>query len=118
MIRERDFPGRRWISIVLRTLHLTGVVLAAAGVVGHAAPSVAGVLLMLVTGVALHALDLWHHPGLWREVAGIFVIFKLVVVLAMLMAPGAALPLFWLLVVSSSVVSHAPYAFRHNRLIR
>jgi hypothetical protein len=117
-VAERDFPGRRWFSIALRTLHLTGVVLTGAGLFGNDSQSAAGVALMLVTGVALYALDLWHHPDLWREVAGLFVALKLAVLIAMLLVPAAAMTLFWVLLVSSSVVSHASYAFRHTRVVR
>ena len=117
-VAERDFPGRRWFSIALRTLHLTGVVLAGAGLFGNDSHSAAGVALMLGTGLVLYGLDLWHHPDLWREVAGVFVAFKLAVLIAMLLAPSAAMTLFWILLVSSSVVSHAPYAFRHTRIVR
>jgi hypothetical protein len=118
MLNERDFPGRRWVSIALRTVHLAGVVLAAVGVVdGGAARLAAGFGLMLVSGLALYAIDLWHHPDLWREVAGVFVALKLITVVAMLLVPGLAAVLFWLLLVASSIVSHAPHAFRHTRIL-
>ena len=118
MTLDRDFAGRRWVSIALRTLHLSGVVLVGAVLFGNESHSAAGVALMLVTGLALHALDLWHRPALWREVAGVFVALKLAVLIAMLLVPSAAMTLFWILLVSSSVVSHAPYAFRHTRIVR
>jgi len=117
-VAERDFPGRRWLSIALRTLHLTGVVVAGAGLFGNNSHSAGAVALMLVTGLALYALDCWHHRDLWREVAGVFVALKLAVLIAMLLVPSAAMTLFWILLVSSSVVSHAPHAFRHARIVR
>lgn len=113
----RDFPGRRWLSIALRTLHLAGVVLAAVAIFGRAAPPAPGIALMVASGVALYAVDLWQHPGLWREVAGAFVLAKLALVVLMLYVPDRAELLFWLLLVSSSVVSHAPHGFRHRRII-
>lgn len=112
----RTFSGRRWLSIALRSLHLIGVVLAGAGIVGGGAHSTPGVALMLLSGSALYALDLRQHPALWREVAGAFILVKLLVVLAMLLAPEFAGVLFWLLVVTSSVVSHAPRVVRHRRI--
>jgi len=96
---------------------LIGVVLAGVGLLGNGTHSVAGVVLMLLTGFALFGIDLWHHPDLWREVAGAFIFVKLLVLLAMLLAPSIAGPLFWLLLVSSSVVSHAPRVFRHRRIL-
>lgn len=116
MVSERDFPFRRWLSIALRSLHLAGVVLTGVAIFGNGTLSVAGVVLMLLTGFALYAIELWHHPGLWREVAGVFIAVKLIVLVAMLLVPDIAGPLFWLLLISSSVVSHAPWAFRHRRI--
>jgi hypothetical protein len=115
-VGKRDFRGRRWLSIALRTLHLSGVVLAGVGVVDGSGRFIAGVWLMLVAGAALWATDWWHRPGLWREVAGVFIALKAIAVLVMVLAPGIAVALFWVLLVSSSIVSHAPRAFRHLRV--
>jgi hypothetical protein len=117
MAGNRYLPGRRWLSITLRSLHLIGVVLAGVGLVGNGTQSATGAALMLLTGLSLFGVDLWHHPDLWREVAGAFVFVKLLVVAAMLLAPAIAGLLFWFLLVSSSVVSHAPRAFRHRRIL-
>lgn len=118
MPKKRPFLFGRWLSIALRSLHLAGVVLVGAAILGDGAHSVAGVALMLFSGFALYAAELWHHPDLWREVAGMFIVFKLIVILAMLLVPDVAAPLFWFLLISSSVVSHATWDFRHTRIIR
>ena len=117
MASKSDFPWRRWLSITLRSLHLAGVVLAGAAILGNSTLSVAGVVLMLLTGFGLYGIELWHHPGFWREVAGVFIAVKLIVLLAMLLVSDIAGPLFWFLLISSSVVSHAPWAFRHRRIL-
>lgn len=117
MARKRPFRFGRWLSITLRSLHLAGVVLAGVAILGDGAHSVAGVVLMLLSGFALYAVELWHHPDLWREVAGVFIAFKLIVLLAMLLVPNIAGPLFWFLLISSSVVSHATWDFRHRRIL-
>jgi len=117
MTGNRELSWRRWLSIALRTLHIVGVVLAAIAFLGNGDHAVAGVVLMLLSGFALFAIDVWQRPGLWREVAGAFIFVKLVAMVAMLLAPGMAALLFWLLLVSSSVVSHAPHGFRHRRIL-
>jgi hypothetical protein len=114
--KKNDHPWRRWLGIALRSLHLAGVVLAGAAILGNGTLSVAGVVLMLLTGFGLYGIELWRHPDLWREVAGVFIAVKLMVLLVMLLVPDIAGPLFWLLLISSSVVSHAPWAFRHRRI--
>jgi hypothetical protein len=114
---RHEFPGRRWLSISMRTLHIVGVVLTAVTIFGKGAHPAAGAVLMLVSGAALYAIDLWHHRQLWRELAGVFVAVKLTLLVAMLLVPEMAATVFWLLVVTSSVVSHAPRRFRHMRLL-
>jgi Zn-dependent protease with chaperone function len=116
-MRSRDFAGRRWLGIVLRSLHLVGVVLTGGGFLGAQTFVAAGAVLMLLTGFAMYGIDLWLRPGLWREVAGAFVVVKLGVLLAMLLVPNIAELLFWVVLVASSVVSHAPRVFRHRRII-
>lgn len=118
MAARRDFPYRRELNIALRSVHLAGVVLVGVAVVGNGFRSVPGIVLLLLTGFALFAIDLWHRPSLWRETAGLFIAVKLVLLLAMLLIPGVAAPTFWLLLISSSVVSHAPWEFRHRRIVR
>jgi hypothetical protein len=117
MAGNRELAWRRWLSIVLRTLHIVGVVLAAMAFLGNGNRPVPGVVLMLLSGFALFAIDLRQRPGLWREVAGAFILVKLLALAAMLVVPGIAALLFWLLIVTSSVVSHAPHDFRHRRIL-
>jgi len=118
MASKRDFPGRRWLSIALRSLHLAGVVLAGAGIFGNGAHLAFGIALMLPTGFALYGIELLRHPDCWREVAGLLTPLKLAALAVMMLAPEFAGPLFWLLLIASSVVSHAPWEFRHIRVLR
>lgn len=106
----------RWTSIALRSAHLAGVVMTGVGVIAAGSLPHYAVALMLATGAGLFAIDLRQHRDLWREVAGVFTFFKLIVVLAMLLLPGIARPLFWLALVASAVISHAPHAIRHRRV--
>jgi len=115
---RRDFPGRRWVIIALRSVHLAGVAMVGAALLGGGIDRTAAAMLMLVTGVGLYALDLWADPAHLGELAGIFIVVKLLVVLAMVLHPELAAPLFWGLLLTSSVVSHAPGRFRHIRIWR
>ncbi len=117
MVRKRNVPWRRSLSITLRSLHLAGVVLVGVAIFGSGTLSVAGIVLMLLTGLALYGIELWHYPDFWREAAGVFVPVKLILLLAMLLVPYLAGPLFWLVLISSSVISHAPWVVRHRRII-
>lgn len=111
---RRDFPGRRWLSIALRSLHLVGVVLLGAALAGAGDREMAGTVV-LASGLLLFALDLWSQPDHLGEFAGLFVVGKLLAIAGLLLFPGAAVALFWGLVVVSALVSHAPGSFRHVR---
>lgn len=114
--QRRDFPGRRWLTIVLRSLHLVGVVLVGAALLGGGGDRQVAAMLMLATGVTLYGLDLWANSAHFGELAGVFILVKLLLVLAMVLYPASAAVLFWLLILASSVVSHAPGNFRHVRI--
>ncbi len=112
---KRDFRGRRWLSIGLRCVHLVGVVMLGAALLTSGEQKVAGGLV-LATGLAMYGLDVWCNPKHLGELAGVFILVKLLLVGALLALPGAAIALFWGLILGSSVVSHAPAHFRHIRV--
>jgi hypothetical protein len=115
MSGKPDFADRRWLAIVLRSIHLVGVVLMGAAIIGNGAYQTLGGALMLSSGLGLFGIELWRKPRHVGDLAGIFVVLKLLLVLAMVLLPNYALALFWLLLIASSMISHAPYSFRHIR---
>lgn len=113
---RRDFRGRRWAMVTLRSLHLVGVVLVGSALLtGQDEYRRAAALLMLATGLGMYGLEVWSKPRHAVELAGLFIPLKLVGVAAMIVLPQSSAGLFWLLLIASSVVSHAPAGFRHIR---
>lgn len=115
----RDFPGRRWLGVLLRAAHLAGVVGVGAGLVAGGQGAAHGFLvLMVASGVAMAALDAWSNALWLQELAGISLLVKFVL-LGWFVADEAARPaLFWLILVFSVVFAHAPASFRHRRVSR
>ena len=111
----RDFPGRRWLNLSLRTVHLGGIVLLGAALLGPG-DTMPGAALTLLSGLAMFAGDAWANPAHLRVVAGCGVVLKLALVALMIIYPAAAPGLFWLILVLSTLLSHAPGALRHHRL--
>jgi hypothetical protein len=108
-----DPDVERWLAVLLRSVHLAGVVwVGAALVAGVAVPHGAGAL-MLASGLVMAVMDLRAGRLALREVAGAFVLLKLLLVAWMVFDPRQASWLFWTLLVASSVASHAPKGFRH-----
>lgn len=117
--RRRDFPGRRWIIVMLRTLHLVAVIALGALLLGAPAQpawppgAVAGAVSG--TGLAMLALDMLADRRHLRSVAGLSVIVKVVLVAGLAAYPQPWL--FWTIAALSAVVSHAPASFRHARVL-
>jgi hypothetical protein len=111
----RDFPGKRWLNLALRTTHLFGLVLLGAGLLGAGSIST-GASVILASGLAMFAIDTWAHPAHLRETGGCGVLIKLLLVGVMAGQPDWALPIFWLVLALSTLLSHAPGHFRHRQL--
>ena len=98
---------RRWLSVVLRGVHLAAVIALGADVL-NAAPQPyaphAGTLV-LASGVAIWLLDLWQRPAHLIEGAGLSLFAKLLLVAWMLAQPELRVPLFWIIVLWSAVTS-------------
>jgi len=122
--KRRFFLGHRWLTVVLRGLHLVAIVWLGATL--HSAPqqtlgiplSADGIsLFVLISGLMIFALDLAVYPQHLREIAGLSVLLKLVLVGVLLASEELRLPIFWLIMLWSALFSHAPGSFRHHVLI-
>ena len=115
--RRRFFPGQRWVNILLRTLHLIGV----AGLGGGFLYLALGeewrgyLSLTLGSGLALSVIEAWSNGvrNWLLQLCGLAVLAKILLLGAMYWFPAARLPLFLLVIVISSVISHAPARVRH-----
>ena len=111
----RDFPGKRWVNLALRTIHLVGLVLLGAGLLGAGEIST-GATITFASGFAMLAIDTWANPAHLREVAGFGVLVKLLLVGLMALQPAWGLTIFWIVLGLSTLLSHAPGNFRHRKL--
>ena len=112
----RDFPGRRWLNLGLRAIHLAGIVLLGAALLGCGGIAT-GAWLTLFSGLGMFAGDAWANPAHVRELAGFGVLVKLALVAVMAIYPPVALPVFWSILLFSTLLSHAPGSLRHRRLL-
>lgn len=108
----RSDPGR-WLSIGLRSLHLVGAALLGAALLGAPLSPRLGGGVMLASGLVLFVADHVAARIDVRELAGLWIVAKLAAVGWMLLHPGHAVPVFFALLVGSSVFSHAPRDLRH-----
>ena len=109
----RDSETERWLSVLLRSLHIVGAVWLGAAVLGaplgHRAPAA----LVLASGLLMLVMDLRAGRMALRELAGAAVLAKLLLVVWMAVDRAHAAWALALLVLFSSVTSHAPKNVRH-----
>ena len=107
----------RWLNVILRGAHLVAVILLGAAVLGGPVTLDAAAVAVVASGFAMFVLDAWRKPAYLREVAGIAVMAKLLLVGWMAVDPDLRLPLFWAIVMLSALFAHAPARFRHRVMI-
>lgn len=109
----RGSESERWLSVLLRTVHLCAAVWLGAMVLGAPVASPWPGPLVLASGLVMLVLDLRARRIALGELAGASVLVKLALVAWLLLDPPRAALLFWVLVVLSSLTSHAPKNVRH-----
>jgi hypothetical protein len=105
----------RWLSVVLRGLHLATVIGLGGAVLGAPLDASGQAIGVLASGAAMMAMDLWLRPGLLKEWSGASLLLKLAMVAWMAFDADQRLALFWLLVLWSTLFAHAPASFQIGR---
>lgn len=113
---RRDFRGRRLIVNLMRATHLVALAGFAAAVLAAGPDGWRWAIVLLVSGGSMMALDAWSEPGYLRQLQGVAMLLKLVLVVAMILWQDGQQALFWLLIVYSALLSHAPGRIRHWRV--
>ncbi|MBR9883238.1 MAG: hypothetical protein GYB21_06125 [Oceanospirillales bacterium] len=121
----RSLPGKRYISLALRGLHLVGVA-GTAGLFLYNLPveqwKVYGVLA-LVTGTLMMVMEIWGD-GVWLfQLRGQAVLLKLVLLAVALIWPSTAVHNFVAIILLSAFFSHAPgriryYSIWHGQVVK
>lgn len=111
----RNFPGKRWASILLRTAHLIGMAGLSAGFL-FALPAEQWcdhVYLTTGTGVGLVLIALWSN-GVWLiQLQGLAIIAKLALLACIPLWADQTAAILIAVVVISGLSAHAPRRVRH-----
>ena len=107
-------PVLRWLSVVLRGLHLAAVVSLGAAFLGASLSVQQQSLAVFISGFAMLIVDAWCKPSMLWEWSGAALIMKLAMVVWMGLDAELSLPIFWLVLVWSAIFAHAPASFRHK----
>ena len=122
---SRKVPGKRYLNIALRSLHLVGI----AGLAGHflyqlpAAQWIGFLWLGFGAGLAMVLIEL-YCDGIWLlQLRGQAIVLKVVLLGLVLPWPGLAGPVFVLAILISGFFAHAPgqvryYSIYHGRVVK
>lgn len=118
-IDKRDFPGRRWLSITLRTLHLMGIAGLAGAYLFHLPDDqwMPYLWLAVLSGFLMAAMAV-YVDGIWLlQLRGQAIFLKLLLlstVFWLFDEPQSGI--YLLVILISGVVSHAPGKVRYYSL--
>ena len=122
--QSRDFKGKRWIKIMVRTTHLIGIAGLAAMFLSDSgiANWLTSVHITVISGLAMMLLDIWSN-GIWLlQLRGQAVLIKLLLFVALLFSGMNSELLLFAIIVISGLIAHAPgsvryYSIFHRRRI-
>lgn len=106
----RQFPGQRWLNILLRCLHLVGMAGIGAGFLFALSQTqwLPYWYLTLGSGVALCALYIWSSLIWLFQLKGLAILVKLMLLWIAMHQPQLQPWLFVLIVLISGLIAHAP----------
>ncbi|MFK5986524.1 MAG: hypothetical protein QM479_14030 [Pseudomonadota bacterium] len=113
--QSRGFKAKRWLDIILRTIHLLGLLGVAGGVLFNAEQSLwmPYFLVSIISGLAMVFLSLWSNGKWILQNRGLAICFKFILLLLLPIFPDYGLGIFMLVVIISAISSHAPAKFRY-----
>lgn len=115
----RNFVGKRWLDIVLRSLHLLGIAGIAGGFLFDLPKDVwlSYWHLTIVSGGLMAIVQVWAS-GIWLfQVKGLAIIVKIVLLIVALKMPEWRVELFSAIVLISGISAHAPGQVRGRMLL-
>lgn len=113
--QSRGFYGKRWLEIILRTIHLMGLLGISGGIIFNAEESLwqPYFLITMLSGLAMVLLSLWSHGKWILQNRGLAIIVKLIMLALLPVFPDYGLYFLLSIVVISGISSHSPAKFRY-----
>jgi len=114
-VEPRRFRWARPVQLVLRSLHIAAMALVVGGIpFGADFETLRGpILLTLVSGVLLFAVDLARDLAILTQGSGVAVLVKLGLLGLGVLQPASRLPWYLAATLVASVGSHMPGTWRH-----
>lgn len=115
--RPRTFTGLRWAKILLRTAHLMGIAGVGAGVLFQVASAdwQPYLILTMASGFGLLMLEFWSNAMILLQLRGLILAIKFFLLYLLMIYPDQA-SILMLVIIVSSIISHAPGDVRYFSL--
>lgn len=113
--KNRSFPGKRWLNVIFRSIHICGVVAYSGGVFFDAPFSQLGLpyAITAISGLAIIALDVYGN-GVWLiQNRGWMIILKLLALGVLHRFETYEKIGLMVVIIISSIVSHGTANFRY-----
>ena len=116
---DRNFPGLRWVNILLRTTHLVGVAGIGAACLYNIETRVwlPYLGLTIISGSLMMGLSIWSNAIWLLQLRGIAMLAKLLL-LSLCLINGGDTTIFITVIVISGIISHAPGKLRYYPVFR
>jgi len=113
--QSRGFKGKRWVDVILRTIHLVGLLGIAGGILFQAPESQWYIyfLTTILSGIAMISISIWSNGKWMLQNRGLAIIVKFSLLLLIPTFPNLALQILIIVVIISGISSHAPARFRY-----
>lgn len=118
-IQQRSLPGKRWLGIGLRCLHLIGICGLSGGYLFSLPESEwYGYLLVTLVSGGLMVLKAVYLDGIWLlQLRGQVILLKIALLgLAVVLSSEAGSLVFIVIIVASGIIAHAPGKLRYYSL--
>ena len=111
----RHFPWARPVQLVLRSLHIAAMALVVGALpFGGTFEALRGpILITLMSGILLFAIDLARDAAILAQGSGVAVLLKLGLLGLGILQPAQRLPWYLAATLVASLGSHMPGAWRH-----
>lgn len=111
-----QFKGKRWLKILLRSIHLVGF----SGVFAYILfdePQVIYWVIMLTSGLGLLIVEAFSNLLWFVQVRALFMYIKLVLLGVVFLYPSYAFHCFIIIIMMSGIIAHAPSSVRYFSFI-
>ena len=111
-----NFIGKRWLKVILRSIHLVGIALVFVSVITGSSDNVSWGIAM-ISGFGLFILEAFSNLLWFIQLRSLVLYLKFILLYGIFTYPEYAWQCMITMIFLSGIVSHAPSSFRYYSFI-